>query len=676
MTTTRALAAVGVLAGVSALLIGGLSGVIYLIVYAAATAPGWPIGRALFGRAHPAGWICGALLGYGLTAIALWVPIAVHQPSIFAFVAAWLLLVVATNVACRRTARPILPLPIWGRDTTAALLVVLVVATMIIVIPYRHVGVRDAEGGRRYKAYFTADFVWHEALTAELARFDSPPRNPYRASQPLHYYWAYFVLPASATGAVTTRGSSPPIETFLALNVLGAGLLFVGAIFVATWAAWPSAWPVAGAVLIALVAASGEGLYEVVDLQRRGLPMDLVRGLNIDAITSWFFYGLTVDGLPRSLWWGPQHASASALGLVALAIAARMGRDMTRAAAAIAGLALGLALTMSPFPAGTMMLTYGVAVLYDGVLRPRRLIHVLMTQTAAIVVAALGLAWCLYNATFEGAGSAVQIGLSRAATRTPIIILGLALGPAIAGLALGVVSAASARVPRPIRPSIAGVSMAAAMFFFVTLVLEPIWIGWRAGHHFLVTVPGLIAAGLCGLYERAGRGAAIAAFAVIFAVGAPTTIIDVYNAQDTDNLAMGPGFHWTVRLSAAEQEALTWIERHTPPTSLVQMSLVPRGRETWTLIPTFARRRMAAGLPISLLHTPDYDELAAHSDRIFASGDPAEASAIARELNVDYLYVGQVEREAFGEGAKKFTDRPDLFGRVFANDAAEIFVVF
>ena len=48
-------------------------------------------------------------------------------------------------------------------------------------------------GTRWYRAYFTADFVWHTALTAELGRYDSPPRNPYMASQALHYYWTYYL---------------------------------------------------------------------------------------------------------------------------------------------------------------------------------------------------------------------------------------------------------------------------------------------------------------------------------------------------------------------------------------------------------------------------------------------------------------------------------------------------
>ena len=41
-------------------------------------------------------------------------------------------------------------------------------------------------------------------------------------------------------------------------------------------------------------------------------------------------------------------------------------------------------------------------------------------------------------------------------------------------------------------------------------------------------------------------------------------------------------------------------------TAIVQMEPMVRGREHWTLIPSFAGRRMAAGLPISLLPLPEY----------------------------------------------------------------------
>lgn len=676
MTASRAIAGLAVLVALVAAAIGGAAGLAYAAVFAAATVPGWPVGRALFGRTHPARWIGGGLIGYGLTTVALWAPLAVHLPSWPALLAAWLAMCALSFVWLRRVDEPLAPLPPWSANTTRALALVLSLVPLVMVLPYRHVAHIDEQGGRNYRAYFTADFVWHEALAAELARFDTPPRNPYLASEPLHYYWGYFLLPSVVTGVVTEAKQAPPIESFLAVNNLSAGLLFVGAIFLAAFAAFPRPFAVAAAIALVVVAASAEGLYQASTLWWHGVPLSQLRGINIDAVTAWYFYGLTIDGLPRSLWWGPQHANASALGLLAVTIAIAAGVRMSVRTAVVAGLALGLALMMSPFPAGSMTLLYGVGLLWAAAGSPRLLPRLIGTQVAAVAMVALGLGWCLINGTFEGAGGAVEIALSRAATHTPHIILGLALGPVLVPALLGLALVAWQRFPPALRPSVVGLLLATGLFFFVTLVLEPIWVGWRAGHLFLITSPALIAVVLAWVYDHAGRAAAAGLTAVLLVLGLPTTLIDIYNAQDTTNLNMGPGFRWTVRLTPQEQEALTWVQRRTPRRALVQMSLTPRGRETWSLIPSFAHRRMAAGLPISLLRTPVYDEAAARADLIFSSEDPDEAVRLWKGLNVDYLYVGREERAAYPAGTAKFAGHPERFGRVFANDEVSIYVLY
>ena len=676
MTSTRAVAALALLVAIVAAIVGGLPGLAYAAVFVLATVPGWPIGRALFGPTSPARWIAGGLIGYGLTTVALWVPLALHQAWWLPFVLAWAAACALALALFPARTDPLTPLPAWTSATTRALAFALCLVPLVMVLPYRNVAKIDEQGGRNYRAYFTADFVWHEALAGELARFDSPPRNPYMAAEPLHYYWGYFVLPSVVTGVVTQARQVPPIESFLAVNNLGAGLLFVAAVFLAAFAAVPRAWAVAWALWLVVLSASTEGLYQVVSQWQRGVPLSQVRGINIDAVTAWFFYGLTIDGLPRSLWWGPQHANASALGLLAVTLAICAGPAMRVRTAIVAGAALGLALMMSPFPAGSMTLVYGTALVWMALSTPRVLPRLVATQCAAVAMVALGLGWCLLNGTFEGAGSAVALGLSSAAMHTPFTILGLALGPALVPTLAGLAVVAAQRVPPGTRAAVIGVVLSAVLFFFVTLVLEPIWVGWRAGHLFLISSPALIAAAFGLLHDRLGRVAAAALVGLLLLIGLPTTLIDVYNAQDTTNLNMGPGFRWTVRLSPQEQEALRWVETRTPRTALVQMSLTPRGRETWSLIPSFARRRMAAGLPISLLRTPEYDALAARADRIYETGDVDEAVALWRELKIDYLYVGRVEREAYPAGTAKFTAHPEHFGRVFSNDEVAVYVLY
>jgi hypothetical protein len=484
-------------------------------------------------------------------------------------------------------------------------------------------------------------------------------------------------LPAAITGAgpVKAAPSPPPIETYLAINGLCTGVLFVAAIFLTAWCALPRYAVAAVSSALVLLSASAEGLYAAVDLLKRGRAPAGLRQLNIDAITSWYFHSLTIDGLPRSIWYNPQHSLACALGLVALAIASRAAVPMRPAAALGAGLALALALIVSPFPGGAMTLIYGVAVLWSGASTPRLLPRVIATQAMAIapVVAALG--WCVLNRTFEGAGSAVVIGLSASARTSPLIVMTLALGPLLVFVIAGGFAAAAGRFPLPLRPAIAGVVVSLALLFFVTLSVEPIWIGWRAGQVLLVTCPGLIAFAIAALTREAGRTATAVLVTTVALIGLPTTAIDYYNAQDTSNVEMGAGFRWTVVVPPGEQEALRWIALNTPADALVQMAPGPRGRETWSLIPSFARRRMAAGLPISLLRTPDYDERAGRADAMFAAKDPLEAWRAAHALRIDYVYAGTVEHATYGEPLAALDARPDLFARVFANGEASVYKV-
>ena len=120
---------------------------------------------------------------------------------------------------------------------------------------------------------------------------------------------------------------------------------------------------------------------------------------------------------------------------------------------------------------------------------------------------------------------------------------------------------------------------------------------------------------------------------------------------------MGPGFRWTVAVPPATQAAMRWIRERTPSDAVVQMSIGPRGRETWTLMPTFGARRMAAGRPISLLPVPEYEERSGAVDAMFRTSSASEASRLAHTQRIDYIYVDGVERQSFGaEAIRKFSD--------------------
>ena len=78
------LALAGVILSLTWVLGGGWRGCVYLAIYCLTAAPGLPVGFLLFGRHHAAGWIGGAIVGYALSAFALWLPAPLHFSSLLA----------------------------------------------------------------------------------------------------------------------------------------------------------------------------------------------------------------------------------------------------------------------------------------------------------------------------------------------------------------------------------------------------------------------------------------------------------------------------------------------------------------------------------------------------------------------------------------------------------------
>jgi hypothetical protein len=663
---------IAVIIGLCVWIIGdGPPGLLYAGIYVLSGITGWPLGRALFGRS-PAGLIAATLIGYALTAFVLWVVIAAGVPSTLTFVTAWLVTSCTVLGACRRVRRPQIAIPSWGPSESAGLTAVILLTLALAVPPLANVGTRDDRGNRYYRAYFTADFVWHTALAAEIGKFSMPPRNPYLAPQPIHYYWTYFLLPA----VVAEMGppSLQDVQRCLKVNALLTGVLLMASVFATAWIAVGRAGVVTTAVALGLVAASAEGTYELYQLWSSHVPLDAVRSVNIDAIAAWPpLNGHRIDNLPRCLWYVPQHSMAYALGLVALSAASLVGSAGSIGSIVISGIALGCSTAMNPFVGGIFALAWGFAIAID-LLRSGEIVaragrHAL---AAVPIVAASG--WCVACRMVEGAGNNLQFGLRGASLHSPLFTLILSLGPVLV-LTIAGALVRSALAFQRIVPAAVLVVLSLVLMYFVRLSVDAEWVPFRAGQMLLVVAPVLIARWLAAWRDRRALrhvAAAVVVFAV--AVGSPTTAIDAYNAHDISNRTEGPGFHWTLTLSPEEQQAFTWIQRMTPSTAIVQMEPVVRGREGWSAIPSFAERRMAAGLPISLMHVPDYDTRSELVQRIYATPDVREAWTLARRLRINFLYADALDRRSYPSVAK-FDSSPEQFRPMFRAGAVAVYKV-
>ena len=648
-------------------LIGGGGAWLYLLIYGLALVPGLPIGFALFGRLHAGGWIAGAVVGYALTALAVWAPIAAHIPSFLTFALSWICLSAVTWFACRRISAPSVALPAWTPAGSGALLLVLVLTLAVATPPFANVGKSDGDGNRFYRAYFTADFVWHTALTAEVGKFSMPPRNPYLARQPIHYYWTYYLLPA----AVAQVGPSPvrDVQLCLKINALMTGLLLMSAVFLAAWSVAGHAIASAVATGLGLLASSAEGMFETVRLWQRGAPLAELRNWNIDAVTAWPpFAGHRIDGLQRCLWYVPQHSMAYALGVVALVVAASSGPASSLQTIALTGIALGGSVAFNPLVGGIFSLAYGLSMVAVAWKEPRLIVR----HVIAIIPVAIALGWCVSNQMVEGAGGFLQFGLLGPSRQQPILTLLLSLGPILVTGALGLIAGRTLPFVRAV-PYVMLSALALFLMYFVRLSVDQAWMAFRAGQMMIIGLAALTARYLAASNAGTRRVSAAVVVSLALICGAPTTIIDEYNAQDIHNRAMGPGFPWTIVISPQQEHAYQWLRETTPAAAVVQMDARSRERSTWSNIPSFAERRMAGGLPISLLNIPEYAE---RSDRIrtmYSTSNPSEATNIAHSLRIDYVYVDEIERRAYPNGIR--FDGASGFEKVFEEGPVAIYRV-
>lgn len=641
-----------------------LGGLLYSVVYAAAVAPGVLLGRRVVGARHPAGWIVGAVLGYGLTQLALWIPIFLHVAGPVTFAAAWVVELALAWVVATRMSEPVLRLPLFTSADARALALSVLLAAVVVAIPYRNIGRADATGTRYYRAYFTADFFWHTALAGELGRYATPPRDPYMGSREMHYYWTYFLLPA-----VVAHESPAPlndVQRDLEVNAWLSALLVAGMLYLFVRTGTPQPGWAAAAVALAVVAASAEGSFVLQQLWRSGRPLAALTDMNIDAISNWQLGGLRIDNLPRGLWYNPQHSFSCALGLVAMLVAAAGGARAPRGAIWLAGLALGLSVCFNPFVGGLFAAIYGVSVATDA-LGGRDVLRTALAHARAVVPVGAALGWCVLNKVASGASGAVQFGFGGFAAKHTVGSLLLSVGPVLIPAIAGMWPW-RALPSQPARVAIAGMAIALLVMHLLT-ISEGSWVGFRTGQILLLMLPLLVARLLWRL-DAVHRGAAIAAAAIVLVAGVPTTIIDTYNAQDIGNRQPGPGFRWTVPVTAAQQAAFAWIRANVPETAIVQMEPVLRGRDHWSLIPSFAQRRMSAGLPISLLPIPEYAQGSAQVQEIYRTADAAAARRLALQRRIRYFYIDGEDRAAYPEGMAKFSG--EYFEPVYDRDGVTI----
>lgn len=557
-------------------------------------------------------------------------------------------------------------------DVRMLLLTVLIVP-VVVAAPFAHVGA-DMDGGRAYRKYFTADYVWERAVVAELAKGEFLPANPYYTRDVMHYYW----LPHLESAVEHRAWPGIDLDTVLLTRSVIVGAMFLAALYGVARLFVPVPWAALVGVACGVFLTSFEGVAALWIHWRDKAPLSFVRFINIDAVTRWFMNGMPIDGLQRVLWYQPHHATGYVLGFLGLLAVARRTRDRDEGAFAAAGVLLALSTVTSSF-AGLMFTV--TAAVYEGV-------RTVLTRTwraapfnAAYAALPLVMAAAVVTALHyveqpaDSRLSVIRFGINVVATRRFWSTTFLSIGPAVLLAVPGAIAAWRHRRV-DLGPLLAMFAVAGAFYFYVDVRdHEDVYVGWRVGHLYFMAFISVIALSFVEVrgWPSRARAGALTAMALVAALALPTTAIDIYNTQD-----LVPGGYVADRievLSTSELEGLAWLREHTTPEAVVQVDMLARGSEMWAYIPAFAERRMGAGVPLSMVPLQKYQEAARRVEWMYQVADPRSAHALAARVGIDYIVVGPPERKRHPGIEARFASAGDVLPQVFHNEALSIYAV-
>lgn len=530
---------------------------------------------------------------------------------------------------------------------------VLLITLSPTILPLARIGYQFPEGNA-YRAYFNVDYLKHLAVTNHLAHSSIPPDNPYLLNdEPFHYYWLFYLFPASVKALV-----GPMLETvdIVRLVTHWINVIFVILLLGILQNLTPSFRSAGCVVVCGLTAYSYEGVYVIgkVIAQHKPFMMGIAE-YNVDAATRWFIGHPQVDGLYRTLIYTPQHLFA--LCLMSLVILAMIHSYRARNFNSLTILGYSL-LTASIFGFSSFIgtvanLWWWLMLAWHGL--RRRTIRKLLAAALPFLLVNFGF-WRL-GILFSRPGSLVFAPQTEAMLAAPLFLL-LNFGPLILLAPWGVW--VSYHTQRTACLSLVVLSLICfGLMFGFQIQGFPSDMGLKLG--LIVTLTLM----LLSVNTVTKRSTALF-IAPLILTALPTVLIDAFNSSDITNA------RFTTLVEAEDLLACAWIERHLPAAAVIQSEPFTRGA-AYSLIPTFAGRRTALGdamhAKIFLGDEQVFTARSAAVDSLFRSTDPAVMQSLMTATGIDFVLIGAPERRSYGSGVLAFTN----FVKVYDHHNVQIY---
>ncbi len=566
----------------------------------------FPHSRGVFGE-----WLLPLSLGMGAFQLAWFAAVWLRLPPL---ILAALLAAVSNQVFASRKPPAELAEPCrsWLHLGAAAL-----ACAAITYFPFRHFGQFFA-GAFHYRASFWAVTMKHFAVVNNLAA-PFPFDTFYFAGEPLHYYYLSYSFPA----LLKSLGASTRDAVFLFHGLQGMVFVLVSFyLFFQLTRKGGLAW-LFNAILVFSV--SFEGIWFVLRRLPRFLrdPLFFRSQVHFDGVSNLFVAGPQIDTVHRAILFTPMHLQALTF-FVLLLVALRARRT------GLAG-ALCLFSFLSSFFLGAVAFAFaGIHLAFRLLGREKwkgYLAQVALCGGAALLFVRLtsmvrplgyrlsweNLSWSIVPVARLNFGAYVLLGVAGliAGRRREGNSLNLAL---LAFLALLFLLCFYVKVD-PLGDEVA---------IKLALVLQVVLLFGTA-----LLKPGKVL---------------VAALALLFLLGLPTAVGDVYCAQDNSSRPH------TLRVPAEEMRLARWIAGNLPPDAVVQAS--PQGREWFfSIVPVFAERPTFLGdrmhLETFLVDAGAGRERLEALTSAWAKVNEREGREWLSASPIDYLFFGRREAQEF-----------------------------
>lgn len=576
----------------------------------------------------------------------------------------------------------------WRRQEYIILSAFLIFVLLLTMKPYSTIG-KETEHGVAFTYLIDNDFLQHSAIAAEIAK-GVPPQNIYFSGEVFQYHWLSHVFPAFVYLA---SGRNFATKDILIWVLRCYTILFVCMLFSLVRSFFESRKVQVLVMFLALFAYSYNGVYVALKPFIQSLEIHAAQLPWIGNIAN---FSNTSNGYFRDFLVEPHTLLALSAALAVMGILHRCSYvPKDKLTSILLGLLLGMTLGVEGFIGMTMLLWFCVTCLYIaskrmgrdkgfvgyGKLTYRRPEFFISISVALAIVSAL---FILRIFTFK-TGVLLFQPYTMIIAFAPIYFL-LSYGPsfmlALSGIGLYLrkrVGAVGTGLKPILTPIFLLGLLSVTLIFFVRHFAEPNHVLRKSGK--ILQISLLILSGVCLDYyfNKITNARAFRLFlSGALVLGLLTLVIDVYsfsNVQDASN---------TTYVSLNDYKAAKWIRENTPLDAVVQskpdyISVLNPGNPffEYSLISMFAERRMAVG---DSLHAYIYQigkKRQAERERdikeMFTTADIDKGLGIIRRYGIDYIYVGPVEREAYGYGVSKFDVAPDFFKKVYSENGVSIY---